>query len=96
LHIKGLHCMLGFGAFRLELREELRLENRLAFANIWSDFTAGLTILLLLVLNKRQVQILVPCFQCFDRILSPCTIKLGLHQLGFHFGSHLDLLWEGS
>jgi hypothetical protein len=48
----------GIGEFRLELREEMRLENRQAFAYIWSDFAAGLTILALLILNPRQVGIL--------------------------------------
>ncbi|XP_024374481.1 protein DAY-LENGTH-DEPENDENT DELAYED-GREENING 1, chloroplastic [Physcomitrium patens] len=42
----------------LELREEYRRENRQAFASIWSDFAAGLTILLLLILNPKQVAIM--------------------------------------
>ncbi|CAM6040195.1 unnamed protein product [Sphagnum compactum] len=42
----------------LHLREELRLENRQAFANIWSDLVAGFTVLLLLVLNSKQVAIM--------------------------------------
>jgi hypothetical protein len=48
---------VGIGEFRLELREELRLENRQAFASIWSDFAAALAILALLVFNPRQVWI---------------------------------------
>jgi hypothetical protein len=42
----------------MELREEFRLENREAFANIWSDFAAGLTLLILLVVNPEQVAIM--------------------------------------
>ncbi|CAK9198510.1 unnamed protein product [Sphagnum troendelagicum] len=42
----------------MELREEFRLENREAFANIWSDFAAGLTFLILLVVNPEQVAIM--------------------------------------
>lgn len=52
---------LGFCEFRLELREEFRLENRQAFASIWSDFAAGLTILALLILNPKQVRLLTTC-----------------------------------
>jgi hypothetical protein len=44
----------------MELREEFRLENREAFANIWSDFAAGLTLLILLVVNPEQVNIQGP------------------------------------
>jgi hypothetical protein len=52
--LKGLFCVV----CRLHLREELRLENRQAFANIWSDLVAGFTVLLLLVLNSKQVQLM--------------------------------------
>lgn len=41
---------------RLELREELREENRSAFGNLWSDAVAGFSVLLLLVFNPQQVQ----------------------------------------
>jgi hypothetical protein len=52
--LKGLYCVV----CRLHLRDELRLENRQAFANIWSDLVAGFTVLLLLVLNPKQVAIM--------------------------------------
>ncbi|KAG0579558.1 hypothetical protein KC19_4G106600 [Ceratodon purpureus] len=42
----------------LELREEYKLENRQAFASLWSDFVAGLAILLLLVFNPQKVAIM--------------------------------------
>eukprot|EP00249_Psilotum_nudum_P021818 c28264_g1_i1 orf=214-2259(+) len=41
----------------LELREELRLENRKAFGNLWSDLLAGVTVLLLLIFNPEKVAI---------------------------------------
>ena len=43
----------------LELREELRLENRKAFGNIWSDILAGLTLFLLLVYNPERVKFIM-------------------------------------
>jgi hypothetical protein len=52
----------------MELREEFRLENREAFANIWSDFAAGLTLLILLVVNPEQVNIQGP-------YICPCVIQ---------------------
>ncbi|KAL2630207.1 hypothetical protein R1flu_014893 [Riccia fluitans] len=42
----------------LELREEVREENRQAFGNLWSDAVAGFTVFLLLVLNPAQVSIM--------------------------------------
>lgn len=38
-----------------ELREELRLENRKAFGNIWSDMVVGITAFLMLVFNRSKV-----------------------------------------
>lgn len=40
---------------RLELRDEWRLENRKAFANIWSDMLFGISVFLLLYFNQNQV-----------------------------------------
>lgn len=48
--------------YRIHLREEMRLENREAFAHIWSDFVAGLTIFLLLIFNPKQVLLLFPSY----------------------------------
>lgn len=42
----------------LELREELRLENRKSFGNIWSDMLAGVAFLLLLVFNPDRVAVM--------------------------------------
>lgn len=42
----------------LELRDELRLENRKAFANIWSDMVFGITLFILLYFNQNQVALL--------------------------------------
>ncbi|XP_020220334.1 proton extrusion protein PcxA isoform X1 [Cajanus cajan] len=39
----------------LELREERRLENRKAFANIWSDTVYGISLFILLYFNKSKV-----------------------------------------
>ncbi|GAV83149.1 CemA domain-containing protein [Cephalotus follicularis] len=42
----------------LELRDEWRLENRRAFANIWSDMVFGIAIFVLLYFNQNQVALL--------------------------------------
>ncbi|KAK7247641.1 hypothetical protein RIF29_42529 [Crotalaria pallida] len=42
----------------LELRDEWRLENRRAFANIWSDTVYGISLFILLYFNKSQVALL--------------------------------------
>ncbi|KAK7379929.1 hypothetical protein VNO78_32185 [Psophocarpus tetragonolobus] len=39
----------------LELREERRVENRRAFANIWSDTVYGISLFILLYFNKSKV-----------------------------------------
>ncbi|CAL0333085.1 unnamed protein product [Lupinus luteus] len=42
----------------LDLRDEWRLENRRAFANIWSDAVYGISLFILLYFNKSQVALL--------------------------------------
>ncbi|KAL9153854.1 hypothetical protein ABFS82_10G075300 [Erythranthe guttata] len=42
----------------LELREEWRLENRKAFANIWSDMVFGVSLFILLYVYQNQVALL--------------------------------------
>ncbi|XP_054786185.1 chloroplast envelope membrane protein isoform X1 [Prosopis cineraria] len=42
----------------LELRDEWRLENRRAFANIWSDMVYGITLFILLYFNQSKVALL--------------------------------------
>ncbi|CAH2077401.1 unnamed protein product [Thlaspi arvense] len=42
----------------LELREEWRLENRKAFANIWSDMVFGISLFVLLYANQGRVALL--------------------------------------
>ncbi|KAK3008769.1 hypothetical protein RJ639_015219 [Escallonia herrerae] len=42
----------------LELREERRLENRRAFANIWSDMIFGVSLFILLYFNQSKVALL--------------------------------------
>lgn len=42
----------------LELREEWRLENRSAFANIWSDMVFGISLFILLYFNQSKVALL--------------------------------------
>ncbi|KAK3221177.1 hypothetical protein Dsin_008202 [Dipteronia sinensis] len=42
----------------LELRDEWRLENRRAFANIWSDMVFGISLFILLYFNQSQVALL--------------------------------------
>ncbi|TQD87305.1 hypothetical protein C1H46_027136 [Malus baccata] len=42
----------------LELRDEWRLENRKAFANIWSDMIFGISLFVLLYSNQSQVALL--------------------------------------
>ncbi|XP_021278497.1 chloroplast envelope membrane protein isoform X1 [Herrania umbratica] len=42
----------------LELRDEFRLENRKAFANIWSDMVFGISLFLLLHLNQSKVALM--------------------------------------
>lgn len=42
----------------IELRDEFRLENRRAFANIWSDMVYGITLFILIYANKSKVALL--------------------------------------
>ncbi|GMH10717.1 hypothetical protein Nepgr_012558 [Nepenthes gracilis] len=42
----------------LELRDERRLENRRAFANIWSDMVFGISLFLILYFNQSEVALL--------------------------------------
>ncbi|KAL6875794.1 hypothetical protein ACP4OV_013307 [Aristida adscensionis] len=42
----------------IELRDEWRLENRKAFANIWSDMVYGIVLFLLICFNQSQVAML--------------------------------------
>ncbi|ONK70637.1 uncharacterized protein A4U43_C05F35810 [Asparagus officinalis] len=42
----------------IELRDEWRLENRRAFANIWSDMVYGISLFILIYLNKSKVALL--------------------------------------
>lgn len=42
----------------LELRDEWRLENRKAFANIWSDMVFGISLFLILYFNQSKVALL--------------------------------------
>ncbi|KAL1096930.1 hypothetical protein V6Z11_D05G000500 [Gossypium hirsutum] len=42
----------------LDLRDEFRLENRKAFANIWSDMVFGISLFLVLHLNQSKVALL--------------------------------------
>ncbi|PKA53374.1 Chloroplast envelope membrane protein [Apostasia shenzhenica] len=42
----------------IELRDEFRLENRRAFANIWSDMIYGVTLFILVYANKSKVALL--------------------------------------
>lgn len=49
---------LGLRHKALELRDEWRLENRKAFANIWSDMVFGITLFILLYFNQNQVALL--------------------------------------
>ncbi|KAK0571603.1 hypothetical protein LWI29_018740 [Acer saccharum] len=42
----------------LELQDEWRLENRRAFANIWSDMVFGISLFILLYFNQNQVALL--------------------------------------
>ncbi|KAK1316175.1 Chloroplast envelope membrane protein [Acorus calamus] len=42
----------------MELRDEWRLENRRAFANIWSDMVYGIVLFILIYFNQSQVALL--------------------------------------
>jgi hypothetical protein len=42
---------------RIELRDDWRLENRAAFANIWSDMVYGIVLFLLMCFNQSKVSI---------------------------------------
>ena len=42
---------------RIELRDDWRLENRAAFANIWSDMVSGMVLFLLMCFNQSKVSI---------------------------------------
>ena len=42
---------------RIELRDDWRLENRAALANIWSDMVYGIVLFLLMCFNQSKVSI---------------------------------------
>lgn len=42
---------------RIELRDEWRLENRRAFANIWSDMVFGIALFVLVYFNQSKVSL---------------------------------------
>jgi len=48
-------------SIRIELRDEWRLENRRAFANIWSDMVYGISLFILIYSNKSKVSLPLKC-----------------------------------
>lgn len=79
----------------LELRDELRLENRKAFGNIWSDILAGLTIFLLLVFNPERVAIMkLTGNRLFTNISDTGKAFIIILLSDIFLGYHSELGWE--
>lgn len=63
---------------RLELRDEWRLENRRAFANIWSDTVYGISLFILLYFNKSKVSL--PFFTLLNVLMHYQTFWTSFHD----------------
>eukprot|EP00250_Pteridium_aquilinum_P003343 c13659_g1_i2 orf=436-2202(-) len=79
----------------LELRDELRLENRKSFGNIWSDILAGATILLLLVFNPDKVAIMrLTGTRLFTNVSDTGKAFLIILLSDIFLGYHSESGWE--
>ncbi|KAH7285396.1 hypothetical protein KP509_33G026400 [Ceratopteris richardii] len=79
----------------LELSDELRLENRKAFGNIFSDILAGVTVLLLLVFNPDRVAIMrLTGYRILTNISDTGKAFLLILLSDIFLGYHSESGWE--
>ncbi|GLT97451.1 hypothetical protein SLE2022_150160 [Rubroshorea leprosula] len=79
----------------LELRDEWRLENRKAFANIWSDMIFGISLFLLLFFNQSKVALLkFTGYKLFNNISDAGKAFLIIVIADILLGYHSELGWQ--
>ncbi|RWW64372.1 hypothetical protein BHE74_00028388 [Ensete ventricosum] len=80
---------------RIELRDERRLENRRAFANIWSDLVYGITLFVLIYFNKRQVALLkITGYKLLNNISDTGKAFLIILITDIFLGYHSESGWQ--
>ena len=67
---------------RIELRDDWRLENRAALANIWSDMVYGIVLFLLMCFNQSKVSI-------YQNTVS-FSFSIAYHNLCSTLAMHVD------
>lgn len=77
------YCFFVWYTNRLELRDHWRLENRRAFANIWSDMVYGISLFILLYFNQSKVS------YCFFEV-SVFNELLALNVIDVRYMSKLE------
>ncbi|KAL9240373.1 hypothetical protein vseg_014600 [Gypsophila vaccaria] len=79
----------------LELREEWRLANRSAFANIWSDTVFGISVFLLLYFNQNKVTLLkFTGYKIINNISDTGKAFLIILITDIFLGYHSESGWE--
>ncbi|KAG2249732.1 hypothetical protein Bca4012_086901 [Brassica carinata] len=79
----------------LELREEWRLENRKAFANIWSDMVFGISLFVLLYANQGRVALLkFTGYKIINNISDTGKAFLIILITDIFLGYHSESGWE--
>ncbi|XP_078439489.1 cemA-like proton extrusion protein-like protein [Wolffia australiana] len=79
----------------IELRDEWRLENRKAFANIWSDMAYGMTLFLVMYLNPNKVALLkFTGYKIINNISDTGKAFLIILITDIFLGYHSESGWE--
>jgi hypothetical protein len=79
----------------LELRDEWRLENRKAFANIWSDMVFGISLFVLLYANQGRVALLkFTGYKIINNISDTGKAFLIILITDIFLGYHSESGWE--
>lgn len=79
----------------LELRDEWRLENRRAFANIWSDMIYGISLFILIYSNKSKVALLkFTGYKLLNNISDTGKAFLIILITDIFLGYHSEYGWE--
>ncbi|CAL9781370.1 unnamed protein product [Musa acuminata subsp. burmannicoides] len=79
----------------IELRDERRLENRRAFANIWSDLVYGITLFVLIYFNKSKVALLkVTGYKLLNNISDTGKAFLIILITDIFLGYHSESGWQ--
>ncbi|URD81427.1 CemA family [Musa troglodytarum] len=80
---------------RIELRDERRLENRRAFANIWSDLVYGITLFVLIYFNKSKVALLkITGYKLLNNISDTGKAFLIILITDIFLGYHSESGWQ--